>query len=160
MPLFPPATPVTIVVNGHPLASYVRPYVADGRVFAPVDPVLTGLADRLWYDGNVLVIERGARRIGVRLAAAYIGELDTDYVAVGPALRTLGAVVSWEERTHELRVRVAPQAGVATPTPFDAALPSVPPNEVFTPAPPQTPRPLWTGSPLPRRTPLRFPPPA
>jgi hypothetical protein len=158
VPLFPPATPVTIVINGRPLASYQRAYVAGGRVFAPVDPLLVRLADRIWYDGDTLVVERGTRRVRVRLAGLFPEQLDGAYVAAGPVLRGLGIASSFDPAGRRLLILIASGGVVATPTPFDPALPSAPPAAVFTPAPALTPRPVWTGSPLPRRTPLDLPP--
>jgi hypothetical protein len=157
--LFPPGTPVTILINGRPLAGYVRAYAAEGRVFAPVEPVLAGLADRLWFEGDVLVVRRGARQIRIRLRPVSPDQLDAVYVAAGPVLRALGATVSFEAKSHRLMVRLPPRSAVETPTPFDPAQPSAAPAAVFTPAPIQTPRPVWSGSPLPRRTPLFLPPP-
>jgi hypothetical protein len=149
---------VTIVVNGRPMESYVQAYVVGGRVFAPVDPLLARLADRLWYDGDSLVVERGSQRIRIRLDRAP-APFDGVYVAAAPVLRALGASLAYEARSHRLYVRVAFPSVVVSPTPFDPTAPSAPPSVIFTPAPPVTPRPLWTGSPSPRRTPLPVPPP-
>ncbi len=66
----PTGSPVTIVVDGHPLAAYVRAYVVGGRIYAPVSPLLTRLADRLWIDGRTLVVERGDRRVARAALAA------------------------------------------------------------------------------------------
>lgn len=156
MPLFPPEAPVTILLNGHPLPSYVVAYVTDGRVLAPADPLLARLADRMWIEDGVLVVQRGPTRIRVPLERRVTDQLDGAYVAVGPVLRALGASLSYDRKDHRLLVRLAPQESVVTPTPFDPAVPSVAPSAVFTPEPPVTPRPVWTGSPLPRRTPLPF----
>ena len=83
VPLFPPA-PVAILVDGRPLASYVHAYVAGGRVLAPVVPLLTRLADRVWYEGDTLVIERGARRVRVPLEKTFPDQFDGAYIAIGP----------------------------------------------------------------------------
>lgn len=155
MPIFPP-DPVTILVNGRPLEGYSRAYVAQDRVFVPVEPLMTRVADRIWYEGDSLVIQRGARSVRVRLGEAP-AELDSTFVPAGAVLRALGVSVWFEPREHRLVVRL-PSHAVGTPTPFDPGAPSVPPAAVFTPVPPQTPRPVWTGSPLPRRTPLPIPP--
>lgn len=144
---------MAIIVDGRPLASYRRAYEAGGRVFAPVDPLLTRLADRLWYEGRTLVIERGGRRVRVALAPVFVGELDAAYVAVGPVLRALGLTVRYDSRAALLSVRLS-RPTVGLPTPFAPAAPSAAPSAVFTPEPVATPRPVWTGSPLPRRTPL------
>lgn len=156
MPLFPPEAPVTILLNGHPLPSYVAAYVTDGRVLAPADPLLARLADRMWIEDDTLVVERGPTRIRVPLERRVTDRLDGAYVAVGPVLRAFGASLSFDRKDHRLLVRLPPQESVVTPTPFNPSLPSVAPATVFTPEPPVTPRPVWTGSPLPRRTPLPF----
>jgi hypothetical protein len=153
VPLFPPGVPVTIVLDGRPLAAYVRAYVAGGRVFAPVAPLITRLADRLWFEGDTLVVVRNGRSVRVRLAPD-AQSLDAAYVPAGAALRALGATVRYEPNEHRLLVSIPPHAVVVSPTPFNAAAPQVTPNAVFTTVPPPTPRPVWTGSPLPRRTPL------
>lgn len=157
MPLFPPGTPVTIQVSGRPLESYLSAYVAGGRVFVPARALLAGIADRIWRDGNTLVVERGSLRIRIPLAPG--SPLDGLYVPAMPLLRELGAGVSYDGRRHVLAIRPPGPTPIATPTPFDAAAPSAPPAPVFTPSPQATPRPVWTGSPLPRRTPLFFSPP-
>ncbi|MBV8530893.1 MAG: hypothetical protein JO104_06215 [Candidatus Eremiobacteraeota bacterium] len=158
MPLFPPGTPVTVLLDGRPLASYEPAVLAHGRVLVPVSPLLTRAADRLWFDGDTLVLERAGRRVRVRMAAASVTQLDSAYVAAGPVLRALGVPVRYDPMMHRLVVSTPPQA-VGSPTPFNAALPSVVPTAVFTPPQQATPRPIWTGSPLPRRTALPLPPP-
>jgi hypothetical protein len=159
VPTFPPPTPVSIVVDGRPLAAYVRAYEFEGRVYAPVSPLLTRLADRVWSQGNTLVIVRGNARVRVALLHARAGPLDGDFVAVGPVLRALGASVQYEPAVRRLIVRVPSRAVVESPTPFNPSAPSVRPSAVFTPTLSPTPRPVWSGSPLPRRTPLPVPPP-
>jgi hypothetical protein len=159
VPLFPPGPPVTVLIDGRPLRAYARAYVVDGRVFAPVDPLLTRLADRLWFEGDTLVVQRGSRRVRVPLAGGTAAALDGAYVAAGPVLQRLGVAARYDAATHRLLVRVGEREVVASPTPFNATVPSVMPNAVFTPSSAATPRPVWTGSPMPRRTALPFPPP-
>lgn len=159
VPLFPPVTPVSVTVDGRPLAAYVHAYVAGARVYAPVRPLLTRLADRLWYDGQSLVIERGGKQARVRIGAGtFPGQLDGVYVMVAPVLRALGAAVRYDAADRRLVVNVSQRAILASPTPFNPAIPSIAPSAVFTPSIPRTPRPIWTGSPLPRRTALPVPP--
>jgi hypothetical protein len=159
VPTFPPPTPVSIIVDGRPLAAYVRAYAFEGRIYAPVSPLLTRLADRVWSQGDTLVIQRGEVRVRVVLAPTLPGQLGGDFVAVGPVLRALGASVRYDPAGRRLIVRIPPRSAVVSPTPFNATAPSVRPSAVFTPAESPTPRPVWTGSPLPRRTPLPAPPP-
>lgn len=160
MPLFPLPAPVTIVLDGRPLAAYVGAHVVAGHVYAPVSPLLTRLANRVWFLGNMLVIERGASRVRVRIASEAMAPLNGEVVAVAPILRAIGATVRYEAASHRLIVGTPPRAPVATPSPFHAEAPAVAPRAVFTPAETPTPRPRWTGSPLPRRTALPLSPPS
>lgn len=155
---FPPEAPVAVLVDGHPLAAYRRAYLAEGRVFAPIAPLLTRLGDRAWFEGGTLVVEHGGRTVRIALNGDALGRLDAVYVPVGPALRQLGFDVRYDAARNALVITVSRRAVVASPTPFDPAAPSVAPSAVFTPLEPPTPRPVWTGSPLPRRTALPFPP--
>jgi len=149
--LFPPAAAVTVAVNGVLVRSYTRAYAAGGRVYAPLRPFVTRVADRLWYDGDTLVIERDGREARVRLEPREPDALDYVYVPIGGILRELGIAVSYQ--AHRLDIRLAPPL-LSTPSPFDATVPTVAPATVFTPEPSATPRPVWSGAPLPRRTPL------
>jgi hypothetical protein len=148
-----------VLIDGRSLPAYARAYVFGGRVYVPVAPLLTHLADRLWFDGNTLVAQRGTRSVRIRIEPRYRGELNGAYVPAGPVLVALGASVRYDGEMHRLIVTVPTRAVVASPTPYNAAAPSVAPTAVFTPLEPQTPRPIWTGSPQPRRTALPFPPP-
>jgi hypothetical protein len=141
------------------LRVYARAYVANGRVFAPVDPLLTRLADRLWFEGTTLVVQRDGRRVYIPVAGGAAAALDGTYVAAGPVLHQLGVAAHYDAAAHRLLVRVGERETVASPTPFNAAAPAVAPTDVFTPSPVPSPRPVWTGSPMPRRTALPFPPP-
>ncbi len=154
MPVFPPGVPVTVRLDGRPLPAYVSAYDAGGRVYAPVRPAIALLADRLWFDGNVLVIVRDGRIVTIRLAGRSPDALDAAYVPVAKLLRALGERVSYSPRERSLDVTSRDRTAVAPPTPFDGSAPSAAPHVVFTPQPVPTPRPVWSGSPLPRRTPL------
>lgn len=149
--LFPPPAHVTVAINGRPVAAYHRPYLWDGRVYAPVQPFVTSVAYRLWYEGDVLVVSRAGREARIRLLPRAPGALADVYVPVASILRALGARVTYAALRLDVQVTYVP---LSSPTPFDAMQPSAPPQTVFTPIPSPTPRPVWTGSPLPRRTPL------
>jgi hypothetical protein len=140
------------------MAAYVRAYFFEGRVYAPLSPLVTRLADRVWFDGPDAIIQRDGHRIRVKSAAVDPAALHGVYVAVGPVLRALGATVRYEPSGHRLAVQLAEHTVVALPTSFNPREPSPMPTAVFTPAVVPTPRPIWTGSPLPRRTGLPFPP--
>jgi hypothetical protein len=154
VPLLPPAAAVTIFINGRPLATYTKAYVTLGRLFAPLGPLLRAIGDRYWLEGTTLTIESNDHRVRVPLSSSAPQPFDGVYVAAGAVLRGLGDFVYYDQHLHRLDVRTSPQAAIASPTPFDPAIPSAPPKEVFTPTPVETSPPVWTGPPLPRRTPL------
>lgn len=155
MPVFPPPAVVTVLVDGRPLPAYYRAYLARGRVLAPLVPVLRRLADRAWFDGEALVVERDDRR--VRVIVPNLDRIASTYVSVGVLARRLGETVAYDRANRELNVWTA-AATVSLPTPFDPMLPEASPSAIFTPQPIATPRPQWSGPPLPRRTPLPAPP--
>ncbi len=148
------AVSLTLVVDGQVIPSYTPAYVEGGRVFAPVDPFLTAVADRIGYDAGAMIVTRGDRFAQIRVGEQPSPtELRTTYVAVAPILRTLGESVRYDPARHELRIDT-PGRTVALPTPFNAAVPRVAPTPVFTPTPVATPRPVFSGRPVPRRTPI------
>lgn len=131
-----------MVIDGAPVRTYRPAIILDGRTYAPVHPFLTSAAERISRNGNVLVVQRDGR--SVRLHAG-------GYVPIAPVLRALGASVLYVN--HQVVVRFH-RTAVSVPTPFDAAVPQISPRAIFTPIAPETPRPVWSGSPLPRRTPI------
>jgi hypothetical protein len=147
--------PVTVTVDGRRLAVYVRARILDGRVYAPLSLVRM-LVDRMWLEDRTLVVERDGRRARVPLALRFDGDLDVSAVAVAPLLRALGDDLHYQPATRTLDVR-APQTPVASASPFGGA--PQPARSVFTPEPAGTTKPVWSASPLPRRTPLAPPPP-
>jgi hypothetical protein len=149
--LFPPAAAVTVTFDGRPVAAYHGAYLRGGHVYAPLRPFATRVAFAVWYEGDTLVIARAGREARVRLNPREPSALDDVYVPIADVLRALGARVSYAQRRLDVQTRYVP---LSSPTPFDATLPSAPPQTIFTPVPSPTPRPVWTGSPLPRRTPL------
>lgn len=149
--VFPPGVPVVVEVAGRPLAAYHAAYLTGGRVYAPLNPYITSIADRMWYEGDTLVIARGSYQARITLAPRDPDTLASVYVPIAPIARELGAHVSYAAHRLEIYPGVLP---LATPTPFNPALPSAAPSAVFTPTPAPTPRPVFTGVPLPRRTPI------
>jgi hypothetical protein len=149
---------VTVVLDGRAVVAYREAYLVEGRVFTALSPLLTGVADRFRWEGDTLVIERGERNVRVRLSGASAAGFDAQYVPAAPVLRALGATVRYDPVSRRLFVTLAQRVVPASPTPFDPALRQVSPAEVFTPSPATTPRPIWTGSPMPRRTALPLPP--
>jgi hypothetical protein len=157
VPVFPPAPPVTVAVDGRRLPEYARAYVVRGRVYAPAVALVRFVADRAWLEGSYLIVERGRRRVRLPFGSGF-GEPPAAYVEAGPLLRALGESVRYSAGTRVLDVRTPAAGPVVTPSPFNAANAGQPPRAVFTPEPVPTRRPVWTGSPLPRRTPLPLPP--
>jgi hypothetical protein len=154
VPILPLTALVTVLLDGRPIQAYARPYEVGGRIYAPVKPYLTRVAERLDYEGDVLILQRGGRTIRLRLDEVAPDALDRAYVAIAPLLRALGERVRYNASSKTREV-FAPEAyEIATPAPFDARAPQVPPRIVFTPEPIPTPRPVWHGPAVPRRTPL------
>lgn len=148
------AATLTVVLNGTPVRSYNRPYIARGRVMAPLDPYVTAFARSIEYDGRALIVRLGDVFAQVPMhSAPPPGRYQNTYVALGPIARTLGAHVWYDAASQTVYVQT-PRAALATPTPFNPAVPAVAPTSVFTPVPAQTPRPVISGTPLPRRTPV------
>lgn len=141
------------------MAAYFDAYYYGGRVYAPVSPFVTRVADRVWFDGQDMVIELHGRRVRIKGTAVDPAALHGLYVPVGAVLRALGASVRYEPSLHRMTVQLTPRTVVASPSPFNAREPEALPTAVFTPTILPTPRPVWTGSPLPRRTALPLPPP-
>jgi hypothetical protein len=153
------AVTLTVVLNGTALRSYNAPYIANGHVQAPLEPYVTAFAQSLGYDGKSLIVRSGDLFAQIPLKQAPQPQhYAATYVELAPLVRTLGGRVAWNGRLRVLYVRM-PEPPLATPTPFNPAVPLVAPAMVFTPTPAQTPRPQVTGTPLPRRTPLPVQPP-
>lgn len=150
--IFPPAAiPIAILLNGIPLQSYNRPYVAGGQVLAPVAPYVTRIADRISYSGGVMIVSRGRARIAVRIKQSDPTALQNAYVPIAAVLRGLGARVRFNPARRVLEIEIHSHDEVQVMTPD---VPAVAPTMVFTPEPVPTPRPVYTGSPRPRRTPI------
>lgn len=148
------AATLTVVLDGTPVRSYNRPYIAGGHVMAPLDPYVTAIARSIEYDGRALIVRLGDLFAQVPMSGAPPpGRYQTTYVELAPIARTLGARVWFDAAAQTLYVQL-PRVAFATPTPFNPAVPHPSPTAVFTPTPVQTPRPAVTGTPLPRRTPV------
>jgi hypothetical protein len=148
------AATLTVVLDGTPLRSYNKPYIAAGHVMAPIDPFVTSIARSIEYDGRALIVRFGDLFAQVPMPSPpQPGRYENVYVELAPLVRTLGARVWMDARTRTLYVQT-PRIALATPTPFNPAVPRSAPAIVFTPSPAQTTRPTVSGTPLPRRTPL------
>ncbi len=148
------AAALSIVIDGKVVRSYNAPYVAGGHVVAPLEPFVTTVAASIGYSAGTLIVTRGDRFAQVPfLVPPDPGHYQSTYVQLAPLLRTLGARVWYEGREHRVFVET-PRIALATPTPFNPAVPQPAPTGIFTPTPETTPRPVVTGTPSPRRTPL------
>ena len=154
MPILPLAALVTVLLDGRLIQAYARPYEVGGRIYAPVAPFLTGIVERFDYEGDTLVLQRGGRTIRMRVARVAPDALDRTYIAIAPALRSLGVHVRYDARRRTLELSAPEDREIATPAPFNLHAPQVTPRVVFTPEPISTPRPVWRGPAVPRRTPL------
>jgi len=153
VPVFPPVAAVVVLLDGRPIAAYNQAFERAGRVYVPVRPYVTALADRTWYVGDSLAIARDGRTVFIRMRPSAPDALDRAYVPLAAVARELGANV--EFRSGEIDIRTAPPAAVLAPTPIPSNALAAP-RVVFTPVPEPTLRPVWTGPALPRRTPLPF----
>jgi hypothetical protein len=151
---------LTIVIDGTPVRSYNAPRLDHGRVVAPIEPYVTRIARSIGYDGEALIVRFGDLFAQIPAESApFPDRYASTYVQLAPIARTLGAAVVFDTQSKTLYVQT-PRAVLATPTPFNPAVPRVQPTAVFTPVPQTTPRPNVSGSPLPRRTPIPVQSPA
>lgn len=120
----------------------------------PLEPYVTSIARSIEYDGRALIVRFGDLFAQVPMPSAPApARYENVYVQFAPIARTLGARVWMDARSRTLYVET-PRVALATPTPFNPAVPASAPAIVFTPTPAQTARPAVSGTPLPRRTPL------
>jgi hypothetical protein len=149
----------SIVVDGGIVHSYLAPYIRAGHVMAPLDPFVTRVAASIEYSGGMLIVRRADRFVQIAMRQPLPSQYKTTYVEIAPLLRTLGVAVTYDATERRLIVRT-PSPVLATPTPFNPAVPYVLPHPVFTPTPLPTPRPTFSGTPSPRRTPIPYGSPA
>jgi hypothetical protein len=149
---------VTVVLGGISLPSSQPAWISpDGYVYAPIDPIVRRLAQRVQIDPQDLAvtIERDGKRAVLASPSDVIAESDgTIYVRLGTVVRDLGGSVSFDAVRKVVTIEMPGPLPVMTATPFNPANPSVAPTMVFTPQPVTTPRQAQTGVPQPRRTPV------
>ena len=149
---------VTVVLGGISLPSSQPAWVSrDGFVYAPIDPIVRRIAERVQVDpqGGTVTFERNGRYGVVRPPVDVIAEPDgTIYVRLGTVVRDLGGSASFDAVRKVVTIEMPAPSPVTTATPFNPANPSVAPTMVFTPQPVPTPRPTPSGIPQPRRTPV------
>lgn len=148
---------VTVVLGGIPIPASQPAWVSsDGFVFAPLDPIVRKVAQRVEFDARgAITLERDGRRIVVRPPEEAVREADgTVYVRLGTVVRELGGSIDFDAVRKVVTIEMPGPLPVTTATPFNPANPSVAPTIVFTPQPTTTPRPVPSGIPQPRRTPI------
>ncbi len=153
MAILPPAV-LTLLLDGRPVRSYEPLYLTRGRVLGPVDPYLTRVAERIEHIGGLTIFVRGGRHVSVRLTSRVPGNLAQTYVALVPILRALGERVDFDAARSIIEVRSPMPLDTRTPKPFNATTHQIPQRVIFTPTPVPTLRPVWNGTPRPRRTPI------
>ncbi|MBV8117195.1 MAG: hypothetical protein JOZ01_04415 [Candidatus Eremiobacteraeota bacterium] len=157
--IFPLEITVSVLINGAVVRAYNPPLLERGHVVAPIDPFVTSLAERIACTAHTVTAWRGDRFVEVAVRHAVPAQFSRVYVPLAPIAAALGASAQYDAATRRLEIRIA-RAAVATPTPFNPAVPRVNPTQVFTAPPIATPRPIVRGTPLPRRTPLPAPEPS
>ncbi len=148
------AIPVAILLNGLPLESYNPAYLRAGRVQAPVAPYLTRIADHIGYAGGMMILRRGTAEVRIRTGTYDPKSLPALYIPVAAVLRGLGARVTYDSGRRILEIRIRASDAVQIMSPYPPRAPAARPTTVFTPEPVPTPRPIYTGVPHPRRTPV------
>jgi hypothetical protein len=150
---------VTVVLGGISLPSSQPAWLSpEGYVYAPIDPIVRNMAQRVQIDPRnlAITIERDGKRVVLASRPDVIAESDgTIYVRLGTVVRDLGGSVSFDAVRKVVTIEMPGPLPVTTATPFNPANPSVAPTMVFTPQPTTTPRPAPTGIPQPRRTPVQ-----
>jgi hypothetical protein len=142
-----------LVLDGRPIRSYTPLSLRRGRVVGPIEPYLTRVAQRIDVVGNYLVLTRGSHHVRVAAASQGVGLAQIE-VALVPLLRALGERVVVDAPAGRIEVTSPAPVALADPMPFDPRAAQVAPVVVFTPTPAPTPRLTWTGTPVPRRTPI------
>ena len=136
----------------------------------PLRPYITRLAARISVDPQrgTITIGRGAREIVVQVgslraqgsdgamqlrAAPFLAD-DAIYVPLAAIARALGGSVSYAPAWHAVLVGFSGAPPLATMTPFNVDEPQVAPTQIFTAQPKRIARPVLSGTPRPRRTPI------
>ncbi|GAC1400253.1 MAG: hypothetical protein NVSMB59_21950 [Vulcanimicrobiaceae bacterium] len=159
-------TIVTIVIDGRRVDASDPARIANGVTVAPFAPFVFDLAERIDPQGGRLVrVTRGGRDVVVRLAHGSLPccidasvPLDDVRIPLATVARALGASVAYDAPTHTLAIDTIPiPIATLTATPYVPPVPGSVPTFAPTSSPP--PRPVVSGIPHPRRTPVLIEPP-
>lgn len=143
--------------------------IVAGTVVAPLDPYLTGLAESVRIDaiegtiqfvrGDAIVtvtVGRRQARFGAASVALpiapYLRE-GAPFIPLASVARALGAGVAYDRRSRTLTIVPPPEPPLRTPSPY-VAVPGAASQRPFRVDPTSTPRPSFSGTPQPRRTPI------
>ncbi|MEO6913857.1 MAG: hypothetical protein ABI182_07550, partial [Candidatus Baltobacteraceae bacterium] len=148
------AAALTLILDGSVVRSYNPPYLSRGHVVAPVMPLLTRVATKIEYVHGMLLFWRKGRFAQIRIVRPEPNQLQSTYVEIAPLLRALGETVSFDRVHQTLNVRTPVDPTVQSPSPFNPSVPQAAPTALFTAGPIETPRPIFSGPPRPRRTPV------
>ncbi len=148
------AAALTVILNGTPMHSYEQPRVEKGHIVAPVVPYLTQIATRIKFENDIMVVQRGRFVARIRTGAVSMERLERMFVTIAPIYRALGEHCSYEAASRTLWITSLEVEPIGTMEPFNAKVPRALPTKLFTPEPVITSRPIFKGSPRPRRTPI------
>lgn len=162
-------TLVTVVLDGRTIDASQPARIAGGVTVAPLVPFVRDFADRIERssDGSRVRIVRGERDVVVRIAAFPCSDssdmrasfivacvpLDTVEIPLAAVARALGASVSYDARARTLAIVLVP-GPIATLTAVPYVRPAPGTVATFAPTSSPMPRPIVTGIPRPRRTPI------
>ena len=159
---------VTVLLDGRPIDASVPAVLFRGTIVAPLDPFVRRLANRIEFDPatGVIRIARDGSTAELAIGARTLrGDSKLEALPIAPFLRdgqpqiplaavarALGATVSYDARSRTVEIIGPPAAELESPEPV--FVPVGPPRATFTPQPVSTPRPVVTGIPQARRTPV------
>ncbi|MGH7707556.1 MAG: hypothetical protein ACREM8_06530 [Vulcanimicrobiaceae bacterium] len=166
--------PVSVIVDGREIVGIRAAHLFADRVFTPAAPFLTAIAARIVPDmpagGGIVIVHRDSRiRVLVQRgtptirpavaggASAYRRGGET-FVPLGELARLLGESVRYDPRARILEIWTGAPQPVARMTPYRPHLPVAPFAPTFPAHVTPTPRPVVTGIPTPRRTPVSVKP--
>jgi hypothetical protein len=161
---------VAVTIDGTVVDSSQPAFLRDGVVMAPLDPFARDVAQQIRSDPDSerFILERADRRIEISLGSQRArGNAGSGTLPIAPFLRegvpivplaavarALGATVRYDGAAHNLVVGLPPAPALATVAPLASWTPGPGPFPTFSPYQPPTPRPVVTGEPRPRRTPI------